>query len=510
MSLQYFSKIDAFGIRPSLLISSKSKYQTYFGATLSIILVVIILISFYILGKELFEKTSPSVNLSTEYVKHPMKLNFIGNYEFLVSLQNNKKVPEVDESIYYTRAFVTDIVSDGKGGTTTESKELVMETCDKVMKQSKYAKEVENFTLHNFYCLSLNQGNNSFGTNNDDLYINDSWGNIGFRMIQIKFYECDNKLTPGKCKPKEEIDDFLKNSTLTYFSFDNFIQTSNYSHPISSGLKEYFYYPSNTFYLAITHYFRHVTIVSDDGIVFNSYSNQTTYKHDRMFHYEMNYRDRPNFISLSFQLVNERDGYDRKYYKIPDLAGQIGGIYKAVYLILIIISHFYNQNSMYENLFNHFFEIEGDETQEKDQDLNEILGINDSERGKEKKEKVYQLHDKNKEIKLIHHNKQEKIKLSFCRKFMLLSCCPFNICRKQTNKGLMLYLNGKTKICSYLETSNYLLKIHQVDMIKNILKSNSNKMTNYEYIFTPVLSFNEEKGRYSVLYPDDESENELK
>lgn len=508
MFLQNLSKIDAFGAHPGLLINSKQKYKTFFGATLSILLVVIIIIYFFFLGKEWIERKSPSVNLSTEYITNPKKLGFKGNYEFLISLQS-KKIAKVDESIYYTRAFVTDTLSDDKGEKKIDTKELLMETCDKVMKHSKYAKEVESFTLKNYYCLSFNQGNSSFETTNDDLYIRDSWGNVGFRMIQIKFYKCNETLTPGKCKSSKEIDDFIQNTILTYFSFDNFIQTSDYSHPFSSGVKEYFYYPSNYFYLAITHYLRHVTIASNDGLIFNSYSYQTTFKHDRMFHYEKTNENKDNFISLSIQLANERDYYDRQYDKIPDLAGQIGGLYKAVFLILVIISHFYNYNSMYEHLFNHFFEVERNGKHENDQDLNEILGINDSDIRSEK-EKIYPLKEKNKEIKLIHHDKKEKIKLSFCRKFILLSCCPFNLCKKEKNKGLMLYLNGKNKICSYLETSNYLLKIHQVDMIKKILKTNSDKVRDYECIFTPVLSFSEEKGRFSVLCPEDEPENELK
>ena len=95
--MEYLSKIDAFGIRPSLLTNTKPKYQTIFGGTLSIVLGIIMVISFYLLGKELVEKKTPSVNLSTEYINHPERLNFSGNFEFLLSLQNKNKSPEVDE-----------------------------------------------------------------------------------------------------------------------------------------------------------------------------------------------------------------------------------------------------------------------------------------------------------------------------------------------------------------------------------------------------------------------------
>ena len=66
----------------------------------------------------------------------------------------------------------------------------------------------------------------------------------------------------------------------------------------------------------------------------------------------------------------------------------------------------------------------------------------------------------------------------------------------------MLFYNGKDKICSYLETSNYLLKIHQVDMLKKIISANEN-IQHTDYLSTPLISFDENKERYSILFPSD-------
>ena len=41
--MKLLSRIDAFGIRPSLLMDSHSKYQTILGSALSIILGIIII-----------------------------------------------------------------------------------------------------------------------------------------------------------------------------------------------------------------------------------------------------------------------------------------------------------------------------------------------------------------------------------------------------------------------------------------------------------------------------------
>ena len=206
----------------------------------------------------------------------------------------------------------------------------------------------------------------------------------------------------------------------------------------------------------------------------------------------MNYRDRPNFLSLTFQLVNERDEYDRKYYKLPDLAGQIGGIYKAVFLILVIISHFYNENCMYEHFFNHFFEVDN----EKEEDYHNIIAVD----SKEDKGNLIPLSSNKESHSRTILKQSAKLRLSCCSKWIMLNV--FKCSWYRSRKDIILYNDGKGKICSLLEASNYLLKIHQVDMMKKILHSNNDKISNLDYIYTPVLSFCEDKGRYTYLLPD--------
>ena len=45
-------------------------------------------------------------------------------------------------------------------------------------------------------------------------------------------------------------------------------------------------------------------------------------------------------------------------------------------------------------------------------------------------------------------------------------------------------------------------------MMKKILNSNNDKISNFDYIYTPVLSFCEDKGRYTYLLPERDT-NEL-
>ena len=76
--------IDAFGQSPQFLIKRKNYYHSVFGGIITIILYGISVISLIFFSQELFLKRAPSVNLSTESDEHPEKIQYYGNYDFLL------------------------------------------------------------------------------------------------------------------------------------------------------------------------------------------------------------------------------------------------------------------------------------------------------------------------------------------------------------------------------------------------------------------------------------------
>ena len=486
------SSIDAFGIQPSLLIHSNRKHKSFFGGLLSIILIILLLLSLYHFGKELILKESPSVNLSSEFIhEHPKQINFFNHFEFLISLLNDQYLPVINEKIYYPQAFLYKIYINETGQKHSIRFEVNVDTCDKVFtKEHKLSQYVNQFELSQYYCISHNQNDYI----KENLYINDYWGNEGFQMIQFKLNECVNS-TERQCASQEEIDNFLYFPQLSIYSFEEFVQTQKYKDPISHGYKNYFYYVSNRFVLKITQYLRNVKMISDDGWIFHNKEELYSFKHDHMYSYINSDKKSSIFCSFSIQLTNEEDGYRRDYMKIVDLVGKIGGIYKALFVFFVIISHLYNENSMYEGLFNHFFEVTPDKGL---YSFESNLSINNETKVEMNNESLIR-------------KEKRKIKLSFCEKFLFLALCK-RINKKKKNYLTMIFYNGKEKICSYLETSNYLIKIHHVDMIRKIISENEN-IEHVEYLSTPLLYFDENKDRFTILVPEQsiktDNKNEL-
>ena len=121
--------------------------------------------------------------------------------------------------------------------------------------------------------------------------------------------------------------------------------------------KESFFYVSNSFKVSITEYISHLEMNSDDGFLFTTNSLKGTFKQDSIIDYTLYQDNVDTFISFSIQLNNIKEVYYRKYYKIQDLLAQVGGIYKAIFMIMEILMSLYVNHSYFERLINKYYFI---------------------------------------------------------------------------------------------------------------------------------------------------------
>jgi len=104
-----------FGQTPGFYISDGKELKSYLGGIITLIIISISIIIGIILGKEIFEKNNPSVNLSTESYESPKKINYFDNYEVLISINNPDKIPEINEQIYYAKANIFKTIVNSSG-----------------------------------------------------------------------------------------------------------------------------------------------------------------------------------------------------------------------------------------------------------------------------------------------------------------------------------------------------------------------------------------------------------
>ena len=510
--------VDQYGYTPNFVIKKDEQYHSLFGSIMTLCLFGISLIAILVFTEELFAKESPSVNLSTTSNQNPSKISFFDNFEFMIGIQNPNYVVEINETIFSAKGFLFR-TKVNETGSYNDRIEINLEPCETALKESKNYEYFKNYELSGYYCFSKNQPS---GITQDDLYINEFWGNDGFQMLQVKFYDCRNGTSNITCAPEETIDEYLRLTDLSLFIIDNYITTRDYKHPFRRGPVEKFYYVSRNFQVSLTEYIRHFEVISDDGLLFTTENKQETFKLDNMVDYTIYQRESETFVSFSIQLNNIKEIYYRKYYKFQDLAAQVGGIYKILVIVFYVITKLHSEHSYYQHLIKNFYEIKFNNS---NNNIIKIPPILDSQRSNSKAiangnknkhhHKINTMSSlngeqdnnsncnnqkdeftKEKQLKQILKQKGNKrFNIPFVDKLFLITVCPGK--SRSKKKGIdQMYIQGRDLIDSYLEIDTVLKRFHNQEHISSLMLSEEQKKL-FHYIFKPILTPNYFGTRYS-------------
>ncbi len=497
-----FIDIDIFGYTPSLSIKNQLFYQTIFGGLLTLLIVIITLITLIFFSQELFNKNSPSVNLSMDALNHPQRLNYFDNFEFLIGIQNSSYMTEINEKIFSAKGTLFKTVVNESGIYNLKSN-INLVSCDIALSNSKNKDLYSDLNLKGYYCISNDQ--------DEEPYLKEHWGNNDFSMIQIKFVDCDNKT--GNCASEEEVYDFLHSADLSFYMIDNLVSTKNYKNPFSKVIKEQTFKVSDSYKVSVIQYLRHIRIESDDGVLFTTNQSQSSFVLGEFTHDIVLERDSSTFLTLSIELDNTFQKYQRKYYKLQDLAAQVGGIVNVCFVIASLILKIYEKNSYFEYLINNFFEIRLEEMQKtiklqsykknskrKSKSVNESIKItnhtnsnaNTNTNSNNTESNNCNPFNKNNEKK----DKRGKISFSFLDKLFLLKLAPkFSRARKE--KTDEIFFKGSEYVMNHLNVITFLKRNHASDMESKLIMGEEQKKI-FDYISKPILSLSFLGSRYNL------------
>ena len=353
----YFLIFDSFGINMSFYLKGYKNFRSNFGGVATIIIYMVSIICGFIFANEMLIKYNPTISTASAIYPNPTKLYYPDNIFFMISL-NIDSVPFIDETIYRPMGYIKTRIN---GTESLIERKISLDICSNVFDEKyKYYESIKHLNLNNFYCLALDKNKNN-GIDNDELFINEFWGNDGFQMLQIKIYNCsaiaENK---SECAPNEIIKEKLKSPIVTYYTLKNYIDTSNYKNPYIRGLQETFYYVSYKKFISATEYIKHVIINSDIGYLFYNLEVNEDSTVDSMVEYSEIDQDDGKIFTMSIQLTNKIDIYNRSYYKLQDLGADVGAIYGILHMIFQILFGLYNSSKLFLIIMNNFFLIKED------------------------------------------------------------------------------------------------------------------------------------------------------
>ena len=542
--IHYFLILDSFGVGINFYLEGYKDYRSQLGGFITLVIYVITIICGIIFSKNLLQRVNPSVSTTSANYPNPEKILYPNNTFFILGITVDS-LPFINESIYRPIAYINTKVN---GSEELMRQNISVDLCDKVLNEDyKYYDVIKHLNLSNFYCIDLNQNNKS-GINNEELYINEFWGNDGFRMLQIKIFNCSAVADDiSQCADNDIIKEKLSSPIISYYTLKNYIDTNNYKNPFVRGLQETFYYVSYKKFISATQYLKHVQIHSDKGFLFSEEEIIADHTIDSLIEYSETDQEDGKIFTISIQLTNKIDIYTRTYNKLQDLGAEIGAVYGALHMVLAIIFQFYNNSKLFCDIINNFFLIKEDFTplnREKKsfvdlkrrffKDLNLIISLrkssfvtshhsrfnNSSNLNKNinlstmsdlnttnknkfseeilkttdnlKKEKI-NFREKNKIFlnRVLTEKKEEdkhKIRIDFTYADRFLCLYLINLCRKKVNRYSYynFFYKGKDYIISALDITNYLKYNTFLQML--FLINNKETRELFEYVTTPILS----------------------
>ena len=552
--LNYFVMLDSFGVGINFYLKGFRDYRSHLGGFVTIVIYITTIICGIIFSKGLFTKTNPTVSTSTMNNPNPVNISYPSETFFILGLTVDS-LPFVDEKIYRPMAY---ILKKSNGSEVLSRQNLSIEICDKVItSEYKYYDVVKQLNLSNYYCISLNQS--KYGVNIKDLYVNEFWGNDGFQMLQIKFFNCVAVAENiSECSNDDIIKEKLTSTIVTYYTLKNYVDTNNYKNPFVRGLQETFYYVSYKKFISVTQYLKNIEVHSDVGYLFSKEEIIKDHTVDSMIEYSETEQEEGKLFTMSIQLTNNIEIYSRSYFKLQDLGAEIGAVYGALHMVFAVLFGLYNNSKLFSSIINKFFLIKEEFTplnREKKafinlkkkffKDLNLIISVqkksfaishnsfsksfsnnlsnlselnNNNKKSNNIMNEEYMktseglnspnLKDKNIKksneqfLKQVLNKKKEeeqkKIKIHFTYVDRFLCLYLINLCRHKVNKYSYynIFYKGKDYIIEALDITNYLKYNNFLQMF--FLLNGKKTRELYDYVTTPILSTNYVGPRFEV------------
>ena len=359
---KYFLLIDIYGSKARFTIKGHKTYQTVFGSIITLISYSVIFVFFIVFSKEIIYHKKPNVITSDLIDSSPLHFLLTNEFIWAISLQFLNYSMYIDERVYTLKAYaaISNVNDDGTASETQVNLNLV--------KCSNYSFSVipeyfHGLALENLYCVNLT------GIELRGVYMEDKWTTINFRFIK-----CINSTNNNNfCKTPDEISEILNGGYIGIFTTDYQIIPSNYKNPAQIYGKNIFTSFSIKQYMDFWVYFQIKQINTDKGLFFESVLTQTFLTFESTSE-NKDYRESDNFLTVYIRESTNRKVLDRTYSKFQDIAANIGGIIKIIFIIGEIIAYFIRR-TLYKNYILQFFNLDESKFEEIQREENNIIKL---------------------------------------------------------------------------------------------------------------------------------------
>ena len=264
----------------------------------------------------------------------------------------------IDETLYYPKVEFKSgkKINEVFNWTTVE---LDVERCKLENFGSKYKDIFKNHRLNEFYCIK----------NKVDFDL-EGYANLNsYSYFSIKFYPCKGSTRDGEpCKPRAYIEEFFKYNVIEFKMQDILLAPEVYSSPVEPTEKDINCLIFKDLYQQIYSYVQITILETDlDLIGFDLFSETKVEKYVK---YEQSFivAEPPSQVDIVesgdevceviLQLSSKVLTQKRKYVKLIDVLGDVGGLMEIILSLFKMVSIFLTDLLYEKSLINHLFSFD--------------------------------------------------------------------------------------------------------------------------------------------------------
>ncbi|KAL4478667.1 hypothetical protein ABPG74_006902 [Tetrahymena malaccensis] len=355
--IQAIKGIDIYGVPVGVNFKNNEIYKTSFGAFVSAIIFIFIVLQCYFSVQDLLNKKNPQVITSEQYVRNPERMVFDNVQQVIMMGFNTISSQYIyDPSIIQASATLSSVnkvfnETTQQYDTQTQINHLKIRPCSmndiKVEKLKSYFMKLP---LSSLFCFDDNQ----------QIYVEGDYSGDFYSRVDVYFNQCVNSTQVGSviCQSQQKIDKVLSKINFLVYMMDKILDPSQYETPFDYQGVNIQTQASNQQSQAYTSYFENYYIQSDVGLIWNDIKQVRDFRLAGM-DTTMVYSN-PNLV-MQYTLrpyKNKQILMQRKYTKFTDLLAQIGGVLKFLTVFGFIICHPYAKLNLTKEIINNVFDFE--------------------------------------------------------------------------------------------------------------------------------------------------------
>ena len=335
--MNYYRKLDILGQDIGFEENDSTKFKTWQGATLTIIVVTLCSVIGFLFGQEIYERKVANVSYSKDMLSSGVIE--VNKNPFMFGLSNRLGIPITNPQDYID--IYEDVYSMDALMKVSFKRNLMVPNCNSttITMFNNYFKVSTLCDAGGCYC-SDPKSNRTF---------QNLFGNPVSTFINVNFVPCDK--TKRTCAKDLEL--VLSNFFMNGLVINSYVKSDNYTDPLNYYVQNIVYQFSTDFYKRIYVAVTNNTFISDNGwllenSVLLNYAQISEVRIDMLTYSKGN----TPIGAYTFHSPRLVDKIRRSYMKIQDLAAKIGGIINAMFIIINLLTIKYLRFLYIGNLYD--------------------------------------------------------------------------------------------------------------------------------------------------------------